>query len=160
MATPEQLRPTSYIAMSGHDTGKPASGEPQGHRFTESDCLVLEAIIAQRRDVRGHRFTDEPLPPAIVERIIDAGLRAPSVGFSQPWHFVVVRDPRIKAAVRNSFEQANEAGATQFDGERQRRCPARQKPPRDDPLRVFGHRWQHARDRGAAQSGRSTACAG
>lgn len=46
--------------------------------------------IRARRDVR--RYTDEPLPREELERILEAGRRAPSSQNWQPWGFVVVTD--------------------------------------------------------------------
>lgn len=70
--------------------------------FTEQECRVLEQVMRYRRDVRGNRFTTEPVSDTAIDRILDAALRAPSVGFSQPWQFVVIRDPEIKQGVRAS----------------------------------------------------------
>lgn len=49
--------------------------------------------IQHKRAVR--RFTDEPLPDAVVERILRAGRRAQSSKNTQPWHFIAVRDRDI-----------------------------------------------------------------
>ncbi|WP_232111117.1 5,6-dimethylbenzimidazole synthase [Nocardia wallacei] len=48
-------------------------------------------VIRQRRDVRAE-FTGELVDDQTLLRILDAAHRAPSVGNSQPWDFVVVRD--------------------------------------------------------------------
>ena len=48
-------------------------------------------VIRQRRDVRAE-FTGDLVDDATLLRILDAAHRAPSVGNSQPWDFVVVRD--------------------------------------------------------------------
>lgn len=53
-------------------------------------------VIRQRRDVRAE-FTGELVDDATLLRILDAAHRAPSVGNSQPWDFVVVRDQRTLA---------------------------------------------------------------
>lgn len=53
--------------------------------------------IASKRDVR--RYADRPLPPDVVERILDAGRLAGSSKNSQPWTFVVVESPERRAAV-------------------------------------------------------------
>lgn len=53
---------------------------------------VYEAIRT-RRDVRAE-FSGQIVDDAVLLRILDAAHRAPSVGNSQPWDFVVVRDPR------------------------------------------------------------------
>jgi nitroreductase len=50
---------------------------------------ALEAIFT-RRSVR--EFTPEPLPDDVLERILRAGMQAPSAGNQQPWHFLVVQD--------------------------------------------------------------------
>jgi nitroreductase len=46
--------------------------------------------IRQKRAIR--RFTDQPLPPEAVDRILQAGRRAGSSKNSQPWDFIVIRD--------------------------------------------------------------------
>jgi nitroreductase len=47
--------------------------------------------IRARRNVRS--FSDEPLTEAELDRILEAGRRAPSAGNSQPWDLVLVTDP-------------------------------------------------------------------
>ena len=51
---------------------------------------VLEAIYT-RRSVR--KFTAKPIPDALLSRVIEAALQAPSGGNVQPWAFLVVREP-------------------------------------------------------------------
>ena len=46
--------------------------------------------IRARRNVR--QYTDQPIARADLERILDAGRRAPSASNWQPWNFVVVTD--------------------------------------------------------------------
>lgn len=46
--------------------------------------------IRSRRNVRA--YTDQPIPPADLDRILDAGRRAPSAGNRQHWDFVVTTD--------------------------------------------------------------------
>ena len=54
-------------------------------------------VIHRRRDVRG-QFTGAPVPDAVLERVLRAAHAAPSVGLSQPWDFVVVRDLELRQA--------------------------------------------------------------
>lgn len=56
----------------------------------EETTMNVWDAIRSKRAVR--RFTPEPLPQDVVERILDAGRRAQSSKNSQPWHFVAVRD--------------------------------------------------------------------
>jgi 5,6-dimethylbenzimidazole synthase len=51
----------------------------------------LYEVIERRRDVRAE-FTGEPVPDEVLHRVLSAAHAAPSVGLSQPWDFVVVRD--------------------------------------------------------------------
>ena len=46
--------------------------------------------IRARRNVR--QYTDQPIAREDLERICEAGRRAPSAGNSQPWNFVVITD--------------------------------------------------------------------
>lgn len=48
-------------------------------------------MLRRRRMVR--RYTDQPLAPEIVERVLANALRAPSAGFSQGWAFLALTDP-------------------------------------------------------------------
>jgi 5,6-dimethylbenzimidazole synthase len=57
----------------------------------------LYDVINRRRDVRAE-FTGAPIPQDVLHRILDAAHAAPSVGLSQPWDFVVVRDPDVRRA--------------------------------------------------------------
>lgn len=86
--------------------------------FTPEERKTLEEILLHRRDVRGNRFSDKPLEDEVIENILFAGVNAPSVGFSQPWEFVVVKDEATKVKIKDSFSEENAAGAEQFEGER------------------------------------------
>lgn len=67
-------------------------------------------MIARRRMVRN--YTCEPVEPAALDRIVDAGRRAPSAGFSQGQAFVVVtgRDDREEIAALAEEASYVEAG--------------------------------------------------
>ncbi len=59
--------------------------------------MELTETVLKRRMVR--HFTDEPVPPATVERMIELARHAPSAGFTQGQAFVVVTDPAMKRAI-------------------------------------------------------------
>jgi len=88
----------------------------EGRVFTPAEAEALWEVIRHRRDVRGNRFVDRPLEPGIVDRLLDAALHAPSVGFSQPWEFVLVEDGETRRKVRESFEKANTEANNLFVG--------------------------------------------
>lgn len=51
-------------------------------------------LIKTRRSVR--KYHPKPVPKALMEKIVEAGIRAPSSMNRQPWRFVVVSDPAVK----------------------------------------------------------------
>ena len=55
----------------------------------------LYDVIRRRRDVRAE-FTGAPVDPDVLHRILTAAHTAPSVGLSQPWDFILVRDEDVR----------------------------------------------------------------
>ena len=75
-------------------------------------------LIFSRRDVR--RFLTRPVPEAVLRRILTAAHHAPSVGFMQPWNFIVIRDRQVKQKVKDLFLRENARAARMFRGKRRR----------------------------------------
>ena len=82
--------------------------------FNEKEVETLKDIILYRRDVRGNRFTDQLVPQEVLDDILFAGVNAPSVGFSQPWEFVIVDDLDVKNKVKDTFLEENEKAKELF----------------------------------------------
>jgi nitroreductase len=61
------------------------------------------ADLRRRRTVRD--FSDRPVPREVIEDCLRAAGTAPNGANLQPWHFVVVSDPGIKARIRSAAEQ-------------------------------------------------------
>ncbi|ONI70947.1 5,6-dimethylbenzimidazole synthase [Actinosynnema sp. ALI-1.44] len=76
-------------------------------------------VVARRRDVRAE-FTGEPVPDDVLTRVLGAAHAAPSVGMSQPWDFVVVRDPVTRKAFQEHVAGEREVFAAELTGERAR----------------------------------------
>ena len=57
---------------------------------------AIEAILS-RRSIR--RYTPQPVPEAVIRRLLEAAMCAPSAGNEQPWHFVVITDRRSLEAI-------------------------------------------------------------
>jgi nitroreductase len=71
------------------------------------------------RRQRAHRaFRDDPVDDALVEKVLEAATFAPSAENSQPWHFVVVRDPELRARIGELTRQAWERGGREFERDR------------------------------------------
>ena len=82
--------------------------------FRQSDRDAVYRAIFTRRDVRS-QFLPDPVDESLLKRILTAAHHAPSVGFMQPWNFIVIRDPAIKAAMKAAFAKANREAAAMFD---------------------------------------------
>ena len=52
--------------------------------FNSIESNILKEIMQHRRDVRGNRFINTPLPEHAINHILESALYAPSVGYSQP----------------------------------------------------------------------------
>ncbi|HEX4405765.1 MAG TPA: 5,6-dimethylbenzimidazole synthase [Polyangia bacterium] len=78
---------------------------------------AIYEVIAKRRDVRIFR-PDVGVADDVLLRVLGAAHQAPSVGHSQPWDFVIVRDAGTRARIRESFLSCREAEARQFSPKR------------------------------------------
>jgi 5,6-dimethylbenzimidazole synthase len=82
----------------------------------------LYKAIFSRRDVRSH-FIAREIPDDVLLRILNAAHHAPSVGFSQPWNFILIKDPETRLRVKESFERERDRSIAMLkeDKERQER---------------------------------------
>jgi 5,6-dimethylbenzimidazole synthase len=100
------------MALAGHYTMSHTLGPP---KFSDRFQAELEDLFRWRRDVR--RFRPEPLEAGRLEQLIHLASLAPSVGYSQPWRFVLVNDPALRQKVRLNFEECNQAALSSYQGE-------------------------------------------
>jgi nitroreductase len=83
-----------------------------------SELDVFEAIHSARA---ARRFKPDPVPEALITRILDAAIRAPSAGNAQNWAFVVVRDPEQRRKVGLIYRKASDIASAMY--------AARGRPP-------------------------------
>jgi 5,6-dimethylbenzimidazole synthase len=72
--------------------------------FSEQEKESFYKAIYSRRDVRSN-FTSEPIDDQVLTRILKAAHHAPSVGFSQPWNFILVKNTETREKIKESFEK-------------------------------------------------------
>ena len=75
----------------------------------------LRDLFLWRRDVR--RFRPDPLPRGLLDELLQAAHMAPSVGLSQPWHFVLVESPAKRQLMLENYRTANHQALQAYDGE-------------------------------------------
>ena len=84
--------------------------------FSQAAREAVYSAIKTRRDVRD-QFLADPLPDDLVRRLLEAAHAAPSVGFMQPWSFILVRSPRTRQAAWKAFAEANAEAQAMFNDE-------------------------------------------
>ncbi|WP_426359913.1 5,6-dimethylbenzimidazole synthase [Pseudocolwellia sp. HL-MZ19] len=87
--------------------------------FSIDESNVLNEIMQYRRDVRGNRFIDKPISNELIDKVLTSALSAPSVGYSQPWRFVLIDDKQVKQKVLESFNEENQQAKTLFSDKKQ-----------------------------------------
>lgn len=88
----------------------------QAPHFDDQFRATLTDLLIWRRDVR--RFRPDPLPPGLIHEILALACLAPSVGFSQPWRWVMVDAADRRVAIIENFRQANEQALAELEGPR------------------------------------------
>jgi len=102
---------------------------------------VLEAIYTARAM---RRFKPDPVPEALITRILDAAIRAPSAGNSQNWAFIVVRDREQRHKLGAVYRKASDIASAMY--------AARGRPPHltDEQFRRLmssgSYLWDHMAD--------------
>ena len=68
------------------------------------EVSVLFEIMQTTRSMR--RLKPDPVPPALIRKILEAGIAAPSGGNMQRWRFLVIRGVKIKQTVGAYYKRA------------------------------------------------------
>lgn len=84
--------------------------------FDQNFRTQFEDLLKWRRDVR--HFRTDPVDPGLVEHLIALASLAPSVGYSQPWRFVLVESPERRDGIRANFEECNREALKSYAGEK------------------------------------------
>lgn len=87
--------------------------------FVDCEREGLYKAIYTRRDVRSN-FIDRDIPDYILAQILKAAHHAPSVGYSQPWDFILIKDYANRLLVKNSFINEKEKSIALLKGDKER----------------------------------------
>src|SRR5437764_5133371 len=82
----------------------PQTGRETGMTETQQGTAELFEIIRTTRSMR--RLKPDPVPEALIRRILEAGTAAPSGGNMQRWRFLVVTDPAVKQQAAVYYKRA------------------------------------------------------
>ena len=86
--------------------------------MTDIDIANADRLLTTTRSVRRRLDFDRPVPSALIEECLTVALQAPTGGNLQVWRFVVVTDPRKRAAIAEVYRRAwdvyRESSATMY----------------------------------------------
>ncbi len=85
--------------------------------FSSDERDAVYRAIFERRDVRKD-FIPDAIPEDTLRRMLMAAHHAGSVGYMQPWDFLVIQEAATKQAIKNIFVDANNAAALRYEGEK------------------------------------------
>lgn len=85
--------------------------------FREEEKEAVYKAIYTRRDVR--TFLPDPIADDTVMRLLDAAHHGPSVGFMQPWNFILIQSDEVKKKLAWAADKERRALAIHYEGERE-----------------------------------------
>jgi len=95
----------------------PRTQSTSSSEFSTAERQAVYRAIYERRDIRSH-FLPTAVPDQVIGRILDAAHHGPSVGFMQPWDFIVIRSEQVRQQIHECFVAANRAAAEVYTGGR------------------------------------------
>lgn len=87
------------------------------HRYPDAQIAAVYRAIFERRDVR--HFKPGPLPAGALDRLLDAAHAGPSVGYMQPWRFLHITDPSLRADLHALVEAERQCTAEHLPSRQQ-----------------------------------------
>jgi 5,6-dimethylbenzimidazole synthase len=89
-------------------------------KISEEERNAVYKTIFSRRDVRSD-FINRNIPDDTLLRVLTAAHHAPSVGFMQPWDFIVINDTATKQKIKHGFDHANADSKAMFSNDKQKK---------------------------------------
>lgn len=109
--------PVAVEAETGADSDPDFEPEPETAERTapapgydEAGREAVHQVIRERRDIR-NGFRPDPIPHEVLLRVLEAAHTAPSVGYSQPWDFVVIRSRKTRKRMHALAERQRDVYA-------------------------------------------------
>ncbi|WP_338749223.1 5,6-dimethylbenzimidazole synthase [Bacillus sp. FJAT-52991] len=85
--------------------------------FTKEEKDAIYKVIYKRRDIRS--FLPTPIPSELIHNILEAAHHAPSVGFMQPWNFIIISSQEVKERLAWAADKERRALAVHYEGEKE-----------------------------------------
>lgn len=75
------------------------------HAVEKGDTASFASVVKRRRMIR--KYEDRPVPEEEIRALLRYAVRAPSAGNLQPWEFILVRDPEVRAQLAQAAMNQN-----------------------------------------------------
>ncbi|WP_100407121.1 5,6-dimethylbenzimidazole synthase [Bacillus solitudinis] len=85
--------------------------------FSKEEKEAIYKVIETRRDVR--TFLPSPISEDVIQRLLEAAHHGPSVGFMQPWNFVLITSQEVKERLAWAADKERRALAIHYEGEKE-----------------------------------------
>ncbi|HWA66224.1 MAG TPA: 5,6-dimethylbenzimidazole synthase [Mycobacteriales bacterium] len=105
--------PRPRPVVGDRSSSRERASDPTAWAMPPQVRTALADVIGARRDIR--RFRPDDVADELVGQVLSAGHSAPSVGHSQPWRFIVVRDAATRTTAAAMADRARLAQAAQLD---------------------------------------------
>src|ERR1700683_596208 len=87
------------------------------HAYSDEQRAAVYRVIEERRDVR-RGFLPDPIPAAVLTRVLAAGHRPPSAARPQPWDFILLADRPRRERIKQLADRARADYAASLPGAR------------------------------------------
>lgn len=111
------FRPDSAAENDAADARLQVEGAPTVSGFDDFERRALYKAIAARRDIRS--YLPDPIPDEALSLILQAAHRAPSVGYMQPWNFILIRDRSVIGELHRAVDRERVRASERYEGLRQ-----------------------------------------
>ena len=109
--TDSVAEPVAEPVVAEPDVAEPVVYDgPAAPAYEDEMREAVHRVMRERRDIR-NGFRSDPVPHDVLLRVLEAAHTAPSVGYSQPWDFVVIRSAKTRARMHELAERQRDAYA-------------------------------------------------
>jgi nitroreductase len=78
-----------------------------GHSTKEDAFMDFDEVVRKRRSIR--KYGPEPVEQAALDRILDAGTRGPTAGYSQGQSYILITDPAMIQRLMAEMDRQEQA---------------------------------------------------
>ena len=102
---PKKILTRRYVLQGIGTTALLSQAYGLAHAVEKGDTASFASVVKRRRMIR--KYEDRPVPEEEIRALLRYAVRAPSAGNLQPWEFILVRDPEVRAQLAKAAMNQN-----------------------------------------------------